>query len=145
MVGPLPDYLWSWFSECSLSSTKLDDSCKKMTQIFFGKFFLNKNFFKFFLDPHIFSAKQILTTKKIHPKKFYPHFFFGLKKSANFFWPPKKCQERFFCANKIVDHKRFRTKKIPAKKNYDQIFHGFGLGIWDLGFRIGDLGFRIWD
>ena len=26
---PLPDYLWSWFLECSLSSTKLDESCKK--------------------------------------------------------------------------------------------------------------------
>ena len=70
---PLQDYLLSWFSECSLSSTKQDDSCKKrMTQKKCWPNFFDPNFFRpaFFFGQKMFDQNFILTNKSFDPKFF---------------------------------------------------------------------------
>ena len=134
---PLPDYLLSWFSECSLSSTKLDDSCKKrLTPKKIRQIIFRPNFF----DPIFFSAK----------KKFDPNFFWPTKVLTQIFFYPKFFQTKFFRAKKRLtkknfNHKFFWPKKISGQKKFDLIFHDFGLGFWDLGFRIWGSGSVTWD
>ena len=143
---PLPDYLLSWFSECSLSSTKLDDSCKKrLTPKKIRQIIFRPNFF----DPNFFSAK----------KKFDPNFFWPTKVSTQKFFDPKFFQTKFFRAKKgwpkkISTTNFFGQKKFPAKTNLTLFFMILDLdsGTWDSGFGvrglwpgIRDLGFRIWD
>ena len=120
---PLPDYLLSWFSECSLNSTKLDDSCKKdWPKFFFGQIFW-PNFFltKFFFGQKMFDPNFILTNKSFDPKYFWSKKFFN-----SIFFKGQNC----FLA----------TKQNSAQKKLDIIFHDFGLGFLDLGSRIWDSG-----